>query len=761
MKALVDRLQPEPHLRLHCRCSPLHASSPLYPVTDQLERAAGFVHDDSAGRKLDKLEALLVAATADVAEVAPLFAALLSIPAAGRYPTLALTPQAQRDRTLAALLSQLEGLARKQPVLLVFEDAHWSDPTSLDLLDLVVARLRVLPVLMIVSFRPEFPPPWTGDDHVTTLTLDRLEAAQARAVVEQLRKARPLSADAIDEVVAKADGVPLFLEELTKAVLEASLFEHEGGREWRGGRAAALIIPASLQDSLVARLDRLAPVREVAQTAACLGRDFDHALLAAVSPLPGPKLVEALDLLVAAELLFRIGVAPGARYSFKHALVRDVAYATLLNSRRQQLHARIVSVLEEQFPGRARTQPQILAQHCAEAGLTAQAIEYWHEAGLAAARRSALKEAMTQLRRGLELVPRLPDTLDRDARELGLQVALGATLLASKGEAGPEIGRAYRRARDLYRRTGKTEFEPAVLWGLWHNHMNRAELPLAREVAADHLRSAEQRGSVVGEALGHRCALVVDLFAGEFASALRHLDRIRALTPPRQGCPDEILLDPWITALSMAPWAMLLQGDRDRALECSREALTATRAAGRPYMLAVVLHHQNVFSQLLGDRQAVEERTAELLLLAREHGFAHWHATATLLHGWAVARRGALAEGIDMMRVGLAAKRATGSRLKIPYYQGLMASLLSRAGHGLEALPLLEDAFTQIAVTGERWFEAELHRIRGEALLAIAPTNLAEASTCFATAAEVARGQRAAWWEASVARSLASAARAA
>ena len=407
VRALVDRLQSETHANIHCRCSPLHMSSPFHPVIEQMERAAGFAHDDPADRRLDKLENLLATASTDVSAVAPLIAALLSLPADRRYRAVRLAPQTQRERTLAALLGQLEGLAGTQPILVVFEDAHWSDPTSLELLDLTAERLRSLPVLMIVSARPNFRPPWAGADHATTLTLDRLDAAEARAVVEQLTAASPLSVEAIDEVVAKADGVPLFLEELTKAVLEAGLFEHGGARPW------GLTIPASLQDSLVARLDRLAPVREVAQTAACLGREFDHALLAAVSPLPAAKLAEALDLLVGAELLFRFGGASEARYSFKHALVRDVAYATLLNSRRQQLHARIVAALETRFPERASAQPQILAQHCAEAGLTAQAIDYWHRAGLAAARRSALTEATTQLRLGLALIPTLPGASNR------------------------------------------------------------------------------------------------------------------------------------------------------------------------------------------------------------------------------------------------------------------------------------------------------------------------------------------------------------
>ena len=409
----------------------------------------------------------------------------------------------------------------------------------------------------------------------------------------------------------------------------------------------------------------------------------------------------------------------------------------------------------------AETQPQILAQHCAEAGLLAKAIAYWRRAGLAAARRSAMKEAIAQLRCGLELVPLLPDLLDRANVELDLQVALGATMLASKGEAAPEIGDAYRRAQQLYAQTGNTTMEPAVLWGLWHFHMNRAELPLARAVAAEHMRCASRRGSVVGEAVGHRCGLVVKLFAGEFEAALRHLDHIESLTPPPEGCPEEVLLDPWITARSMGTWAILLQGDRSQALIRSQAVLAAARMAARPYMLAVVMHHQNLLGQLAGNRAAVEARTAELLALTKEHGFAHWHATATLLHGWAVASRGALEEGLAAMRQGLAAKQATGSRLKVPYYLGLMADLLGRAGRGGEGLALLDEALARVEASGERWFEAELHRLRGDLLLQSNPNQPEPAAACFAAAVQVARTQGAAWWEARATSSLAAAMRAA
>ena len=564
-------------------------------------------------------------------------------------------------------------------------------------------------------------------------------------MVEQLAAVGGLSAEAIDQVVEKADGVPLFLEELTKAVLESSLADPRQ----RGGPLPAFAIPASLQDSLVARLDRLAPVREVAQTAACLGREFSHALLAAISPLTPPRLGEALDLLVGAELLFRTGDGPDAGYCFKHALVRDVAYATMLHSRRQQLHARIVAVIEERFAHLAETQPQILAQHCAEAGLLAKAIAYWRRAGLAAARRSAMKEAIAQLRCGLELVPLLPDLLDRANVELDLQVALGATMLASKGEAAPEIGDAYRRAQQLYAQTGNATMEPAVLWGLWHFHMNRAELPLARAVAAEHMRCASRRGSVVGDGRGPslraRGQVVRRRVRGGPAPPRPH----RIADPAAGGLPRGSPARPvdhraqhrhlgHPAARGPKPGPGPQPGGRS----------AAARMAARPYMLAVVMHHQNLLGQLAGNRAAVEARTAELLALTKEHGFAHWHATATLLHGWAVASRGALEEGLAAMRHGLAAKQATGSRLKVPYYLGLMADLLGRAGRGGEGLALLDEALARVEASGERWFEAELHRLRGDLLLQSNPNQPEPAAACFAAAVQVARTQGAAWWEA-------------
>lgn len=753
LRALLDGLAEHPYPRLHLRCSPLHASSPLYPVIDQLERAAGFARNDSAELRLSKLKALMAQGTDDVDSVAPLVAALLAIPAGAGLPAPGLSALMQRRRTEDALLAQLEGLARRHPVLVLFEDAHWSDPTSLELLQRAAERIAALPVLMVITFRREFRPPWPDGPRCTTIALDRLDVSEARTVVERLAGARQLPPEAVAQVVEKADGVPLFLEELTKAVLEVGPPPVTGDGRC-DHRLAAFAIPASLQDSLVARLDRLAPVREVAQTAACLGREFSHTVLVAVSSLPEPRLVDALRQLVRAELLFQYGNPPEARYTFKHALLRDVAYTTMLNSRRRQLHARIVAVLEAQFPEVGAQQPQVLAQHCAEAALAAKAIEYWRQAGLQATRRSAMKEAVLHLRQALGLTALLPDHQDRAARELELQVALGATLLALKGESAPEIGVAYRRARALYQRIGTMAVEPAVLWGLWHFHMNRAELTFARAVADEHLRSAQERHSVVGQAVGRRCGLVVDLFAGDLAAATRHWEQIQMLPQPRNRCPDEVLIDPWITARSMISWVLLLQGQKEQALACGRAALAAARAAARPYMLAVVLHHQNVLAQLVDDHARLEEQTAELLALSRQNEFAHWHATATLLHGWTKARQGAVAVGLDMMRHGLEAKRATGSRLKIPYYTGLMADLLGRLGRPADGLRLLDDASTSVEASGEQWYAAELHRLRGRLLLDLGADQREQAAACFRTGQALAQRQLAPWWERRAATSL-------
>jgi class 3 adenylate cyclase len=412
-QALHERLAAEPHLRLRYHCSPYHVGSALFPVIDQLERAAGLQPEDTAEIRLDKLETVLSEVTENINEVAPVLAALLWIPTGPRYPPLNLMPEAQKARTFEVLLGQLVGLAARQPVLMVLEDAHWIDPTSAELFGLVMDRIQRLPVLLLMTFRPEFAPPWTGYTHATSLTLSRLGQRQGAQMVERLTSGKPLPPEVLEQILAKTDGVPLFVEELTKTVLESGLLADAGDHFELAGPVPALAIPATLHDSLVARLDRLAPVKEVAQIGAVIGREFPYDLLSAVAPMSANQLGDALEQLVSSELVFRRGTPPGATYTFKHALVQDAAYQSLLNSKRQQLHASIAQVLQQQFPDVGETQPEVLAQHFTEAGLGERAIAYWRRAGELAVGRSANVEAIAHLNKGLELLGTMPDAPER------------------------------------------------------------------------------------------------------------------------------------------------------------------------------------------------------------------------------------------------------------------------------------------------------------------------------------------------------------
>ena len=463
--ALAERIADEPYTRLRYQCSPYHANSALRPFIAQLERAAGFKTDDTSEQRLDKLEAVLAMGASRVQTVAPLFAALLSIPFGERYPPLALNPAQHRRRTLAALLDQFEGLARQQPILLLFEDAQWADATSLELLDLTVERVRQLPVLALFTFRPEFEPPWVGLPNVGALTLGRLDRNDVESMVMRVTGGRVLPAEVMKQIVAKTDGNPLFVEELTKAVLEAGILVADDKGYRLDGPLPPLAIPDTLQDSLMARLDRLAPVKEVSQIGAAIGREFSYPLVRTLVGRDETALKDALTQLERAELVFRRGEPPEAVYTFKHALVRDAAYESLLKSRRQQLHAQIARILEERFADIVASQPEIVAHHFTAAGLAQPAIDYWLKAGQQAARRSANAEAINHLTRGLELLPNIDDPMLRNKSELLLQTSLGNSLRATKGWSFDSVKRAYTRALQLCKESGLDEhILPAIVW---------------------------------------------------------------------------------------------------------------------------------------------------------------------------------------------------------------------------------------------------------------------------------------------------------
>jgi class 3 adenylate cyclase len=524
-QAVLERLSGEPYTPLRLFCSPHHQDSALYPAIRQLEQAAGFQREDTPEKRMDKLEAVLSQATNDFSEAAPLIADLLSVPTGDRYPPVDLTPQKRKERTLQALLAQVERLAARQPVLFVLEDAHWIDPSSREWLDLTIDRVPTLPALLIITYRPERTPPWVGHPHVTLLSLSRLPRRQRAEMIMRVTGGKALPKEIADQIIDRTDGVPLFVEELTKAVVESGVLVDAGDRYTVCGPLPSLAIPTSLHASLLARLDRLAPAREVAQIGAALGRQFSHELISAVAAMPQQKLDDALDQLVNAELVFRRGRSPDAMYTFKHALVQDAAYSVLLRGPRRQLHQRIANVLEERFPEVAGSQPELLARHCAEGGLIEQAVQYWFTAGERALRACANVEAIKHLSQGLQLLALLPDSPERQRQELRFQTGLGPPLMAVKGWAAPEAMQAYSRADELSRVLGDHSERFKIVWGLWILHIGRGESRRGRELSNELFRLAEQEDDDDLRLEAHHSAWGTLTWLGEFAACSEHTKR--------------------------------------------------------------------------------------------------------------------------------------------------------------------------------------------------------------------------------------------
>lgn len=744
VQALRDHLAGEPHVHLGCYCSQHRRDSPLRPVIAHLERAANFTRSDDPGERLAKLETLLaVEGGKDDARLLPLIASLLLIPGGGLCPSLDISPQLQRERTLAALVDQLAGLAAHRPVLLVWEDVHWADPTSLELLGLTLDRLRSLRVLALVTFRAEFMPPWPGHTHVTSLTLNRLGRQRCSELLLGLTGGKPLPEAVLGQIVAKADGVPLFLEELAKAVLESGLLQEEHGRLELGDPLPPLAVPETLQDSLMARLDNLAPVKEVAQTAAAIGREFSRELLAAVVPRED-ELAEALRRLVAAELVFPRGTAPHATYAFKHALVRDAAYAGLLKDKRRQLHAQIAQVLEQRFGQTVEAEPDVLARHWAEAGEAKKAAVYRLKAGERALARSATVEAVAQLTMGRELLRSIPDGDARSRAELDLQTALGAALSAGKGQAALETKRAYARARELCGELGEERRLVPVLLGLWGSHNARDELGAARAVAAELLQLAGRKGDDTASILGHR-ALGATLFGlGEFPAAREHLERLLALDCQAvRRSPSPLPYDPCVSGRAWLSLTLSVLGHPEKALAQADKALADAHQLQHQNTVALALSLRCSVGQFLGDHLDVAKHACALLAIALERGFAYWEGLGAYFRGWARAEAGETTAGIEEMRRALAACETTGAQAYVPYNLALLADICRRAGDAHQGRTLLDEALDRLRKTDARYCEAELLRIDGELRLAASPQDREGAKTSFKRAIHVAARQNA------------------
>jgi TOMM system kinase/cyclase fusion protein len=715
---LKEQVSKEDAICLTFRCSPYHQNSAFYPIIELLQRVLQFSREDSPTEKLQKLEAELsdrLAVRPSDGLVVPLLAALLSLPLPEHYPLLSLTPQKQKQKTLEALLTWLLKEAEQQPVLLVMEDLHWVDPSTLEFLNLIIDQAPTTRFYILLTFRPEFSPPWVSRSHLAQITLHRLGRRQVEAMVGEMTSGKALPTEVVHQIVAKTDGVPLFVEELTKMVAESGLYVGAT----HASPLPPLAIPATLHDALMARLDRLASVREVVQLGATLGREFTYELLRAVSPLDEATLQRELARLVEAELLYQRGLPPQATYLFKHALIQDAAYQSLLKSRRQQYHQQIAQVLEERFAETREIHPELLAHHYTEAGLREQAIVYWQSAGQRAVARSANNEAISHLSKGLELLKTLPDTPERAQQELTLQLTLGAPLIATRGHAAPEVEATYTRARELCRQVRETpQFFP-VLRGLYTFYNVRAEYKTAGELAQQLLTLAQsvQDSALLVEA--HYALGTTLQYLGEFVPSQAHLEQTIALYSPQHHHSHAILYgqDPGVTSQSRAALNLWALGYPDRALRKSNEALTLAQELAHPYSLAWALNFAVSLHLFRREGQAAQGRAEAALTLSINQGFQFWVAWGTTLRGWALTEQGHGEEGIAQIHQGLAAYRATGGELWRPYFLSLLAEAYGKEGQAEEGLRVLVEALDGVDRTGERYYEAELYRLKGELTL--------------------------------------------
>ena len=718
--ALEERLGGEPHLRLRYFCSPYHQGSALFPFVEQLAHAAGFARDDTGAAKREKLETLLALA-APLDEDVALLADLLSLPASERRPLPSFSPQRKKDRTLGALIRQLEGLARRQPVVTVFEDAHWIDPTSHELLDLTVERIRSLPMLLIVTFRPEFQPPWTGQERVTTLALNRLDRQDRTVLVGQVAGGKALPDDVVARIAERTDGVPLFIEELTKSVLESGLFREQGDRYVLAGALKAPAVPTSLYASLLARLDRLAPARHVAQIGAAIGRQFPYALLRAVCRLPEDELQGSLARLVASELVSQRGTPPHAAYVFKHALVRDAAYSSLLRDNRRQLHARIAEALETHSREIIESQPELLAQHYAEAGLPEKAAGYWLRAGKIAAARFANIEAIAHLRRGIEAVGGFPDSPTKDQLELDFQFALGPCLRATQGPHSNAYAATCTRARELCERLGDAPEYPHIMHWLAQTHGYRGELSEALDAFRAALGLAEAAGNRPAAVNAMRGSGSVLLYMGRFVEGRRMFERSLA---EFDMCNEAERLatraagwDAGVTGMAYMGWTLWVLGYPEMARARAVAALQRAGAIGHPYSQAYAAYYASVLHAFCREPTVAHTHAEHCLALSEEHGFGVWRNLSRAVRGICANRLDPSADSLARVSGELAEFLSTGYHFYITALYALLSQALLAKNHLTPAREMISKGLATAEQNGERMFEAEFLRLKARALV--------------------------------------------
>jgi class 3 adenylate cyclase/predicted ATPase len=714
--ALQDRLQGEPHTRLSYSCSPYHRDSALYPFITQLERVAGFARDDAAATRLDKLEHLLAQVDPTPRDTVALLADLLGLSAEERYPPLPEDPKRRRELTLLALIGQLESLARQHPVLLLFEDAHWSDSTSLELLDRIVQRLPYLSVLLAMTCRPEYSPPWLGQPPVTELALNRLGGRETIALVDGVARGKRLPAEILDRIVERTDGIPLFVEELTKSLIESGLLHEEAEGYVLSGPLPPLAIPSSLQASLMARLDRLAPVKEVAQIGAAIGREFSYELLAAVARRTGEQLREALDQLTAAGLVFTRGTALHASFMFKHALVQDAAYSTMLRSQRQQLHARIGKVLEDQFPEIVDNQPEILAHHFTQAGLVDQAIEFWRRAGARSIARSAHSEAAGHFESALDLLGKLPPSRQRDERDLELTLALAVPLIAVHGFGSLRVEERALGAKELSDKLRHSSRRFAAQRVAWNSCLMRQLVPKTVTLARELVELAEGDDDPAKLAVAQRALGYSFFVAGELPEAIENLNRGIALADALSDREFAVYGEhPGMVCRIYAGQTKILMGFPETGAQLIEAAIAHARHEKNAHSLAWALGVAAHSFLTQHETHATARFASEAIDTAREHHLPQWLALGERCKGSAMHQLGDFAAGLDLQRKGVNRWYDTGAVLHTTHCEVNLVESFLREGRAAPARAHLDRARAHRAGYGEEYFAAEIDRL--EALL--------------------------------------------
>ena len=750
-EAFVDRIAEEPHATIRYQCCPYRSNSPFYPIIRQLERAIGFEQSDTPESKLEKLTAALSHAVKPTQNDILLYADLLSIKPAEREPATGLTPKQYKDRMIAALTRHLLDIARQQPLVIVLADAHWIDASTRELVDQIIRSINAARVLVLIQSRQEFCPRWLDKSHVTRLSLDRLGRDECCAIISQITRGKELPQEFQEQIVSKTDGVPFFVEELTMSVLESGLVQEAGYRYVAAvDSVPAFAIPVTLLDSLTARLDRLGPAKEIAQIGAAIGHEFPHRLLADVVPASVNSLNAGLKQLAAAELISVHGEPPDATCIFKHALVRDAAYAMLSRSKRQQLHRRISDALEQNFPHTIETRPELFAHHLEQAGLILRAVEYLRKAGQRAIQHSAQTEAVGHLNNALALLRQLPADTAHAHMALELEVMLGQALTASRGYAAPETKATLLRAKMLIDDRTDPWKTFSVLYGIWAGHYVGGEATKQRRAAIEFLAEAERHNDTAARCMAHRVSGSTCLIRGEFDAGLQHLKQARALFDREHHSYFRFQYGQDIGAATFCylSWALWHLGHVEQAAKVADEAIRRAEALSHPHTLVYTLCHARAFIDIFNRQwEEMQSYAHGIVSLCAEHGLSHWMNCGRVFEGWAAVCGGNVQSGLETLREGLAGWRKAGAKLWLPIFSMMEAEACSKAGCNDDALRAIDRAIAVSAETGERWALAEMLRVKAGLLQSTGLAAVGEVETLLVRSLNTARHQGARGWE--------------